>query len=448
MEKRKILIISSISPLRSANLGLDVISSLKKVGYEVDFITQYAIPSLDIISVKEEIEPKLPPPSLPYIKKQSFFRKLASPFFPKKKLVWEDTKPTNKFVIVNSDETHPPIDPQLIVNKIHKKYNFAIVFFWEGMLTAHSLESIYKKINVPIFILAVDMFPFTGGCFYFWDCRNFITSRCSNCPGIKSQTENDASKYNFIYKQHIYQNIKCIFLGNKWMKSYIERSPIIASKPVRDILLVVDEDVFKIREKGQIYREFNIKRKKGMFIFFAGAPGLSENRKGFKYLVQSINCFAQTLTKKEKSKIILLLAGHTNQEIESYFDIQVYKLGFLNSESLAKAYNLADAYISPSIEDAGPSMVNQAIMSGTPVIAFNTGVAQDIVITGQTGYNAKHLDIVDFTKGLHYIYSMSQENRNIIQQNCRKLGLKEFSLTAFGNKIRKYDLEFCQQNMQ
>lgn len=444
MEKRRILIISSISPYKSANLGMDVISSLQEGGYEVDFLTQYKIPSEKFMSTEENTEPQIILPTTSKPKEISILRKLKNKiknYFHHKK---ESKNEHNPFVLISLDEIHPPINAELITSKINKKYNFAIILFWQGMLTTYSIEKIYNKIKVPLFIMAVDMFPFTGGCFYFWDCRRFINSSCGKCPGLDPTVENDATRQNFLYKQQVYKNIQCVFLGNKWMKLYIERTPIISGKPVRELPLVINEKIFKIRDRESVAKDFNLKIRNDQFIIFAGAPSLNEERKGFAYLVQAVKFFIKTLPRHKRSKIKLLVAGNTLENIQSYFNIKVYKLGFLNYEMLAKAYSLANVYLSPSIEDAGPSMVNQSIMSGTPVVAFNIGVAQEIVITGKTGYQAKIRDAKDFAEGIRFIYALSANERNIIQQNCRELGINSFSYTAFASKIKQYDKEFCQ----
>lgn len=445
MKKRNILIISSISPYKSANLGIDIITSLQEGGYEVDFLTQYKIPSEKIISTEEQTEPEVTFSNISKPQQISFFKrfrkKIKSYFHHKKKSKSEN----NQFVIISLDEIHPPINAELVTSKINKIYDFAIILFWQGMLTTYSIEKIYNKIKAPLFIMAVDMFPFTGGCFYFWDCRRFINSACGNCPGLDPTVENDATRKNFLYKQQVYKNIQCIFLGNKWMKSYIERTPIISDKPVRELPLVINEKIFKIRDRISVAKDFNIKIEDDQFIIFAGAPSLNEQRKGFIYLVQAINFFTKTLSRHKRSKIKLLVAGNTLEDIQSYFNIKVHKLGFLNYEMLAKAYSLANVYLSPSIEDAGPSMVNQSIMSGTPVVAFNIGVAQEIVITGKTGYQAKNRDAKDFAEGIRFIHSLSTEERIVIQQNCRELGINSFSYTAFAQKIKQYDKEFCKR---
>ncbi len=436
-EKRTILIISSLSPDKSAHLGMDVRSSLEKVGYEVDFLTHWASSSQKVISIEKhtEVQQPLAPVDSPR-KKASFFKQMFR-FLQKK-------EKENKFVIIHRDESTPPVDPVLITAQITKKYDFAIILFWQGMLTAATLGEIYNKMKAPIFVLAVDMFPFTGGCFYFWNCRKFIHSSCAKCPGLKSTKENSAMSLNFIYKQEIYRKIKCVFLVNSWMKHYIEQTPIRGENPIRSCLLVVNESTFKLRDKKSVRLELNLDQRDKMFFIFAGAPSLNEKRKGFTYLARAMNMFTRTLSHAERSQVVLLIAGNSMEQMQSYFNVKVCQLGFLPYEKLAKAYNAANVYLSPSIEDAGPSMINQSIMSGTPVVAFNIGVAQDLVITGETGYLARTLDAKDFANGIRYIYSLSSNDYLNVQKKCRKLALSLFSYDAFADKIKQYDNEFCQ----
>lgn len=433
MEKRKVLIISSISPYKSANLGLDVMYSLKKGGYEVHFL--YPTSRMDIIVIDEAIKTYIPKAP-----KRSWIKNLRSLFYKKKE---ELKKEENQFTITHLDESCPPINPELITQKISGTYHFAIILFWQGMITTNSLMHIYNKIKAPLFIMAVDMYPFTGGCFYFWNCRNFIHSECGMCPALNPITENSETKRNYIYKQQVYKNTECVFLGNKWMRSHIKGNPIIGGSPVREIHLVINETIFKIRDKEPIYKEFNLEYQKEQFVILAGAPNIDEKRKGFTYLVESIKRFTKTLSSEEQSKVVLLLVGNTTQDIKRHFNIKIHELGFLDCKKLAKAYNLADVYLSPSIEDAGPSMINQSIMAGTPVVAFNTGVAQDIVITGKTGYCARILDVEDLVKGICSIYSLSEAERHAFQQNCREMGVNNFSYDAYADKIKRLDSEFC-----
>ncbi|HFK6835973.1 TPA: glycosyltransferase, partial [Citrobacter freundii] len=57
-------------------------------------------------------------------------------------------------------------------------------------------------------------------------------------------------------------------------------------------------------------------------------------------------------------------------------------------------YNVADGFICSSIEDAGPMMINESLMSGTPVISFKTGVAEDLIIDGVNGFLAESVSAI------------------------------------------------------
>ncbi|MFC1760092.1 glycosyltransferase, partial [Candidatus Neomarinimicrobiota bacterium] len=95
-----------------------------------------------------------------------------------------------------------------------------------------------------------------------------------------------------------------------------------------------------------------------------------------------------------------------------------------NNERLASAFQAADLFVCPSIEDAGPMMINQSIMCGTPVVSFKMGVALDLIHTGITGYRATLRDINDMATGIKYILELDEKSYCKISQNCRELGLK------------------------
>jgi glycosyltransferase involved in cell wall biosynthesis len=69
-------------------------------------------------------------------------------------------------------------------------------------------------------------------------------------------------------------------------------------------------------------------------------------------------------------------------------------------------------------------MINESIMCGTPVVAFEMGVAPDLVHTGQTGYRAKLKDNEDLAKGIAQILGLSKDAYDAMSNNCRELGLR------------------------
>jgi glycosyltransferase involved in cell wall biosynthesis len=100
-------------------------------------------------------------------------------------------------------------------------------------------------------------------------------------------------------------------------------------------------------------------------------------------------------------------------------------LGFIRDDrTLAAAYQAADTFVCPSIEDSGPMMINESLMCGTPVVSFDMGVAGDLVHTGTTGYRARLGDCRDLARGIGAILALSPDQRDAVARECRQLALR------------------------
>jgi glycosyltransferase involved in cell wall biosynthesis len=426
-----ILVLSTHSPYKSANLGFDMIQSLERSGHTVDFITKYKFDNMlqNMFSVYDCYEPE---------PKKTIISKLRN-IFPVLKYIHKPSyylkRNKDKQLIVYADECYPYIDVNLLFKKIHKKYDMIITLFWANMITTKMLTDVYNRLHCPIFIFTIDMFFMTGGCYYFMDCRRFFES-CGMCPGLNSSNSEDQTHKNFMIKKTFYQSIEYILCaGNTWIYNWALRSPLLHQSAVKKVAAPINEETFQALDKNNSRKELHLNPSK-TFIMFAGSAHLGVKRKGFDILVQSVNNFVSKLSQSEKDNVLLLLAGNSSiDNIQNYFQIDVHTLGYLDTNNLVKAYSSADCFLCTTLEDAGPTMVIQSLMCGTPVIAFEMGVALDIVITGVTGYLAKYKDVDDYTKGIQEIYSYTDIERTKICFNCREVALKEYALKSCATKI-------------
>jgi glycosyltransferase involved in cell wall biosynthesis len=149
------------------------------------------------------------------------------------------------------------------------------------------------------------------------------------------------------------------------------------------------------------------------------------------YLIESLN-FLKTRIEIEnhdlKNNILLIIAGRGIEEIAESLPFEYIYLGMLdNTYGIASAYQAADIFVCPSIEDSGPTMINQSIMCGTPVVSFEMGVSLDLVLTGKTGYRAKIKDSTDMAQGIYEILTMDDNSYIELSNNCRELALKLYS---------------------
>ncbi|MBL8190117.1 MAG: glycosyltransferase [Acidobacteria bacterium] len=138
-------------------------------------------------------------------------------------------------------------------------------------------------------------------------------------------------------------------------------------------------------------------------IIFFGATYLEDRRKGMPLLLEAL---AEVRARMDSAtispdQIFLLVAGLNGHELLPRIPFAGKYLGQLNDDlTLALAYQSADVFVCPSVEDAGPMMIPEAMLCGTPVVAFHAGGAPDLITTGKTGYLARLADSADLASGI------------------------------------------------
>ena len=423
-KKLNILIISSGHPNEnSPKMAIDMLESLRLGGHHVNLLLKYKtkVDSENIISVFSSTD------RIRHVFERYVRGKLSKL---KNRLIKVNKKKESalNYYFFNKNEDRPPVPSSLILRKIEYKYDLILIFFWQGMLSSKSLLDIYNKLHVPIFLLAADMFPMTGGCSYFWDCRNFESS-CGRCPAFSSVDKNDFTNKIYLYKKNVYNSVNCIFLGNSWMTNFAKKSNLF--KNIDIIYPVINENIFSPKNKRELKANLNLSNKT---VLFLGSVDIYEERKGFRYLVKALDIFSSIISQDKLNEIVLIVAGKANLNLQSYFRMQVIEVGYLSYEKLAEYYALSDIFLSPSIQDAGPMMVNQSLMCGTPVVAFNMGTASDLV-NMETGYLAEYKDENDFCAGILKLVELSNEQKEQLSFHCREIALMTSSYDSFRKRI-------------
>jgi len=184
-------------------------------------------------------------------------------------------------------------------------------------------------------------------------------------------------------------------------------------------LLSINKDLFCPKNKVAIRKELGLPLNKK--IIFFGAVSVTEKRKGFKELMEALKILYYNI--EQPSMIHVIIAGKNNDNFKDILPFSYTLLGYLDHNNLPKVYQAADVFLSPSIEDSGPMMVNQSIMCGTPVVSFEIGVALDLVRVGQTGYLAKISDSNDFASGIKQILELDDKAIKQMSEKCRETGL-------------------------
>jgi len=301
-----------------------------------------------------------------------------------------------------------------------------IILYWiSDFINSKTIYKLQKFTGAKIYWLLIDNAPITGGCHYPWSCNRYQLS-CENCPAILSDNHKNFAKKNLRSKlTHLTDKVTFVALSeNDYQRVKISRLGKLHN--YIKVLLTVDQNLFNSGDKvfAKNYWKIPIDKK----VIFWGASDLSERRKGTALLIDAVNSLSQ-------ENILLLVAGNIERKSISH---PIMNVGFLSEKNLIKAYQAADVFVCPSIEDSGPMMINQSIMCGTPVVAFDMGVAKDLVHTGKTGYRAILGNSYDLAKGLKHVLEMNKLEYNEISTTCRNYAIKMIGNDVFYTQIKSF----------
>jgi glycosyltransferase involved in cell wall biosynthesis len=322
-------------------------------------------------------------------------------------------------------------------NKILKNIDFVpelvIVLFMQSFLTFKNLFEIGQLTKAKILIYMMDMAPLTGGCHYAWGCQGYM-SNCGNCPSLFSNNENDQSNLNLNFKKKYADKTNLIVLSaSEYQHRQLLNSSLFKERKVGKVLIGINEKLFKPGNKKLIREKLNLPINKKIIFFGAVSPNV--RRKGFNELTLTLNYLKSYNTNLD---IHLVIAGKINTDLLTHLPFPHTCFGHLNFNQLAEMFQSSDLFLCPSIEDSGPMMINQAIMSGVPTVSFDIGVSLDLVKNGQTGYIAKKGDCNELAKGVLNLLNLCDSQYNTISEYCREFALREFTNDVQFKKINEF----------
>lgn len=299
------------------------------------------------------------------------------------------------------------------------KPDVIIVHWVSDFINAETLHELQKLSGAKVFILMLDNAPITGGCHYPWACAGFETD-CSDCPAVLKASIKTIPKKNLALKKKYLPNDATLLVFSDNDLSRARNSALFKDKSIIKLPgYLVDETKYKPGNQTEAKAFFNIDQKQRVVFF--GATSLNEKRKGMHLLIDALNHITA-------ANVTYLVAGSAPvSEQHAQFKL----VGNLTEEQLIKAYQAADIFVCPTLEDSGPTMINQAVMCGTPVVSFETGIGGDLVHTGKTGYRARHNDSQDLATGINYLLNLSSPELQRLRENSR-----EFVIGIYGGNER------------
>lgn len=283
-------------------------------------------------------------------------------------------------------------------------------------VNAKFLGELKQLSGANIYLVMIDHALYSGGCHYPGLCDGYQHS-CTNCPISDSKIIKWAVKKNMKFKAKYLPHDCIIQVGSGEEVIKLSKSTLYKDFSVIKRFAIVDENKYcPTDDKTALRKKWELPVDKKIVLF--GCQSLDEPRKGMKVLWDALDLV-------KNPDVCYVAAGRS--VLPQKWD-SIRKVGFLNEAQLIEMYQLSDVFVCPSLADAGPMMVNQSIMCGTPVVAFPVGVSMDIVKTGETGYLAMYDDAVDLAKGIDDVVGLGESEYDNLSKHCRQFALNTYAL--------------------
>lgn len=318
--------------------------------------------------------------------------------------------------------------PSMIHNKIRRIEPDILHLHW--ICGGFMRPEYFAKINKPLVWTIRDMWGFTGGCHYAFDCNRYMES-CGNCPQLKSGSGNDLSHKLWLRKNKAWKDLNITIVAiSHWLADCAKKSSLFNNYRIEVIHNALDENTFKPIDKIVAKKILNIAPSKKVILF--GAWNATRNKvKGFQHLLPAI----QDLAKKGFGKNFeLFVFGSCEPQKAPNFGMKTTYLGRLHDNiTLALVYSAADVTVVPSIQEAFGKTAIESLACGTPVVSFDTSGLKDIVEHKMNGYRAKPFSSQDLAKGIAWILSDKPQWQKM-SIRARKKVEEEFTLDVCAQK--------------
>ena len=308
-----------------------------------------------------------------------------------------------------------------------------------GFLSLKSWQKL-AQLNKPIVWTLHDMWAFTGGCHYTGTCTNYQVS-CGGCQFLKKPYAKDISYKIFQKKFKIFHQLNLsIVTSSNWLAQTAQQSSLFKRSinssnqiSIKTIPTPINIESFKPVDKTQTRAKLKINPQKFQVLF--GAMNIADQRKGFKYFQEALQVLRNEYSELNE-QMELLIFGKASAELLAALPYPVNNLGVLSgNEQMSQAYNAADLFVIPSLEDNLPNTIIESLACGTPTIAFHTGGIPDMIDHQQNGYLAQYQNAPDLAKGIHW--ALTQANYAQLAQNARQKVLDNFTEETVANQYVK-----------
>jgi len=261
-----------------------------------------------------------------------------------------------------------------------EKWDLVLVHWSGAFVRPETIQEIAGALGARVALWQVDMAHATGGCHSNLGCLKYLTG-CGACPLLASSDPQDVSSVQAARRARIWKELGVVVLApSGWSARQAKESFTLGALELRTFPIPLDLAVLKpAADQLTVRRELGLPAEGRIALVRALDPSITY--KGF-------GLFLEALRQLDAEGVSLHVAviGDRGFVSGDFRHITTTELGpQLGDAALARAYQAADFFVSPSTNETGPMMAGEAMACGRPLIAYPIGIAPDLIEQGRNG---------------------------------------------------------------
>lgn len=328
------------------------------------------------------------------------------------------------------------------LRQLPQQLDLLCIHWTNRFLTKRGIHALYERYRVPLLYVLWDQEPVTGGCHYSFGCEGYLRE-CGNCPLLFQPGPNDLSHQIWQRKQKYLVDLPITLIApTSWCRGKVRESSLFGQHRVELIPVPLDEKTFTPGDRMVARAALKLPRDKKIILF--GASYLFEERKGFAQLIAALHELRAIWAARGRSldELHLAVIGSHGETLAAQLPFPTTMLGQQKTDAdLVRTYQAAELFVCPSLEDAGPMMIPEAMLSGTPVVAFDMGGAPDLIRNGSNGLLAQLPDTAALAQAMATILMHPEPAR--LRANARAAAIERHAADHVCAQYAELARELC-----
>jgi glycosyltransferase involved in cell wall biosynthesis len=312
------------------------------------------------------------------------------------------------------------------------KWDLVLVHWSGGFVRPEAIREIAGALGARVALWQVDMAHATGGCHSNLGCLKYQTG-CGSCPLIGSTDPQDVSSVQAARRARLWKELDAVVLApSGWSARQAKESFILRDLELRTFPIPLDLAALRQAvDASAARRELGLPAEGRIALVRALDPALTY--KGF-------GLFLEALRRLDAEGVALHVAviGDRGFLPGGFRHITTTELGPQRGDAaLARAYQAADFFVSPSTNETGPMMAGEAMACGRPLIAYPIGIAPDLIEQERNGTLVEPVgDVASLAAALREYAEMPSAELLARQQAAADSAGRIFSAGYFAQQVQ------------